>query len=275
MTKWVYHYYYELLPIGQLRYRSVKILKKNQKSKDVYLRETWITNRVMLVFAAVVLGLWGFSSLVDGLNYAASYETGLTVARITLALFALATLGSLALVWKNRDAEQEPFRVVTPDLIAGICAVGALGAWLVLRNFSTAMQLLYVLLPALAVLYLVYYIFQREFFLYTLAGALSAFAMWNCGNAVGGAKRLLLALAVIALNGALCWANMKSEDGTFRGFRLRECTGCTKLPMIVYPALALLVAVALVLGAPVAFYLVYGTGAAIFAAAVYFTVKLL
>ena len=129
----------------------MKILKKNQKSKDVYLRETWITNRVMLVFAAVVLGLWGFNSLVDGLNYAASYETGLTAARITLALFALATLGSLALVWKNRDAEQEPFRVVTPDLIAGICAVGALGAWLVLRNFSTAMQLLYVLLPALAV----------------------------------------------------------------------------------------------------------------------------
>lgn len=248
-------------------------MKKNQKSKDNYLRESWITSRVMLVFVAVAVGLWGFNRLATGMDYASSYQNSVTAAKVVLALFAAGLVISLLLAWKKRGSEE--LKVVTPDLTAGICAVGLVGSALLLNNFATAMQLLYVLLPALAVLYLVYYTFQREFFLICSASALSMLAMWNCGNAVGGAKRLLLALAVAALDALLCWANLKSEDGLFRGFRIREAGSCPKVAMVVYPVLALLVLAALILGAPVAFYLVYATAALLFAGAVWFTVKLL
>jgi len=257
-----------------MRYRSVKILKKNQKSKDNYLRESCITGRVMLVFVAVAVGLWGFSRLANGLDYASSYQSALTAARVTLGVFAAGLAGCLFLSWKNRGGE-ESLKVLTPELGVGVCGAGLVGAWLMLRNFTTAMQMLYVLLPVLAVLYLVYYMFQREFFLLCTASALSMFAMWNCGNAVGGYKRILLALAVIVIDALLFYANKESKDDLFRGFRVREAGACPKLAMVAYPVLALLVLLAFVLGAPVAFYLLYATAAMLFAAAVYYTVKLL
>ena len=262
-----------LPPVRQIPYRSVKILKKNQKSKDNYLRESWITSRVMLIFVAVGVALWGFSRLANGMDYASSYQSAIAATRVVLGIFAAGLAISLVFVWKKKFCGE--YQVITPDLTAGICAAGLLGSALLLRNFTTAMQMLYVILPVLAVLYLVYYAFQREFFLLCSASALSMFAMWNCGNAVGGIKRLLLALAIIALDLLVCYANMKSENGLFRGIRVREEGGCPKLPMVAYPVLAALVLVSLVLGAPVAFYLVYGTAALLFAAAIWFTVKLL
>jgi glycosyltransferase involved in cell wall biosynthesis len=71
-----------------------------------------------------------------------------------------------------------------------------------------------------AVLYLVYYTFQREFFLLCASGALSMLAMYACGSA--GLKRVLPALAAIAVNGLLLYANLKGEKGLFRGFRVRR-----------------------------------------------------
>ena len=248
-------------------------MKKNQKSKENYLRESCITNRVMLVFVAAAVGLWGFSRLSNSMNYAATFFGARTAAQVILALFLAGTAAALYFVYKTRSWETAGYKVVTPGLIAGFCGCGALGAWLMLRNFASAMQLLYVMLPVAAVLYLVYYTFQREFFLLCASGALSMLAMYACGSA--GLKRVLPALAAIAVNGLLLYANLKGEKGLFRGFRVREAACCPKAAVAAYPVLTLLVLAALVLGSPLSVYLLYVTGGLLFVAAVYFTVKLL
>lgn len=251
----------------------MKILKKNQKSKENYLRESCITNRVMLVFVTVAVALWGFSRLVSGMNYVSSYWTARTAAWVVLGVFVAGLAASLLWAWKNRGKANAEYKVLTPELLAGFCAAGVLGAWLILRNFAVAMQMLYVLLPVLAVLYLVYYTFQREFFLLCAASTLSMLAIWSCGS--GGLKKILLVLAALALDGLLFYANLKCENGTFRGIAVREAKGCAKLPMVAYPVLIALVLAAMILGNPVSVYLLYASAALLFCAAVYFTVKLL
>ena len=199
-------------------------------------------------------------------------------------------------------------------IIAGVCLVGAVacGAWFVVRTRAkkelafvpmvltvtllvmsvsavlvritvSALGLLCVLVPAGAVLALVYYLYQREFFLSVCAVAVSMLGLWlirkNSGahDLVVTAYVVLAALALIALVILAVW--IKKNNGVLK---LCCCKytfnpkngGMTPVMATGLICLAALVA-GLLTGAVAAFYLLFALLAVLLVLLAYYTVKLM
>ena len=139
------------------------------------------------------------------------------------------------------------------------------------------MQMLLLLVPALAGLALVFYLYQREFFLAATASGMAALALWFVRYANGASYEVALILVAIVLVLAVALF-LKKHDGALP---LKTpvpflTPGCS-YSVILASCLASIVVVvaALVAGAAAAYYLIFVMLAWIFALFVYYTVKMM
>ena len=135
--------------------------------------------------------------------------------------------------------------------------------------------------PALGVLMLVFYLYQKEFFGCAIAGGLGILGMWIFRTSVRGSTYygyLVVALVIIAL-GAVLAVSLKKKNGAIiikgKEFALLQ-------PGAAYPAYyltavisAVILLAPLALGAAVAYYAIWVMAAWLFILAVYFTSKLM
>ena len=139
----------------------------------------------------------------------------------------------------------------------------------------------YMIVPLFAVLYIVYHIYQRDFFVFTLLSGGAGLAFYGIYSAGQQQKydllRLMLTIAgiavfILALLGALYF---KSTEGTFKNRRV-FAKGTNYLPhFILYGISAVGFVLSLVLGAGIAFYMIFGVAAVLLVSAVYNTIKLI
>ena len=160
-------------------------------------------------------------------------------------------------------------------LCIGVCGF-------LLRMFgSTGSSVVLAITPVLAVLILIYYLYQKEFFGCAILGALSILGLWVyrvAGNSSTYFLCLILTVVVAAVGVALS-LKLKKTDGvlTVKGRELALLT-----PDASYMAFYISAVVALVLllcplalGAAVAYYSIWAIIAGLFILAVYFTSKLM
>ncbi len=135
--------------------------------------------------------------------------------------------------------------------------------------------------PALGVLMLVFYLYQKEFFGCAIAGGLGILGMWIFRTSVRGSTYygyLVVALVIIAL-GAVLAVSLKKKNGAIiikgKEFDLLQ-------PGAAYPAYyltavisAVILLAPLALGAAMAYYAIWVMAAWLFILAVYFTSKLM
>ena len=146
-----------------------------------------------------------------------------------------------------------------------------------LTDGTNGMSMLYWLVIAWAVLALVFYIYQREFFLGASACGMSVLALWFVRYGTAGRPETLLVLAAIVVVGlGALW--LKKNDGVLsEKMNLQFLPKKTSYAVLLVTCLASLAAVvvAMVAGDMVAYYLMFVMVAWLFALFVYYTVKMM
>ena len=170
----------------------------------------------------------------------------------------------------------------------GLWAAGA-GAFLALSSvvmygiYPRGGQVLCAAVPVLAVLALVYYLFQREFFVSSVILGGTMFTLWVLGRGLGTANwnTKVIAGAVVVLVGlAVLFAltrKVEKSEGKWTGKKEIAvfAPACNyKALYAVYAAAAVLIALALILPATV-FYTMWLSGILLFVLAVYYATKLM
>ena len=208
----------------------------------------------------------------------------LALEKVLMVVTGLGILGGVAcgvLAWKKLAAGQgNPFAIAL--CAAWLLALGV-SAGLVVRFGQSAMQVLYVLVPAGAVLALVYYLYQKEFFFAACGTGVGLLGLWLVRKNSGRHDVLVslyMILGVLFLLGLIVlMVKLKKADGvlTVKEKTLALLTKQSNFLLVIVSSLVSLAAMiaGLLLGGTVAFYLLFALLAWLFVLLVYYTVRLM
>lgn len=264
-------------------YLGVNSLKNNKNTTAAQTKKSdYITNKLLLVFTlafAMILFLMNMSRMMK------SNTTWVLAENITKGVFwagiVLIVGGIVMAVLEHKCGRDTKYVLFTGKNIAragGFIAVctGALSL-----VFSPAMlNLLYIFIPALVVLYIIFYSYPREFFMIALASAVAGVAIWLVGSEFVNASAmsvLVIAAAVIVVFAAVTvWAQIKSGKIKLFGreFEVFKADARYAIVYLTY-VLALLLLGAAFLVPDFILYFVLGIVAYIVLIGVYYTVKLI
>ena len=170
-----------------------------------------------------------------------------------------------------------------PSVLAWVCgALLVIAAVTYLFN-AAGVHFLCALVPAAAVIALVYYLYQREFFVITLLSAVGIVGLWILRRAAGGHQAVVYAYmaagAVVILAAALGCRAMQKSGGilTLGGKKVALFHRNASYGMVYLTCAVVAVAAAagLLLGTGAAYYLMIALVGWLFVMAVYYTVKLM
>ncbi len=195
-------------------------------------------------------------------------------------------LAALVALWhvgaKKKNPETGIFRIV----LAAFFAALAVCALLFLRLGEVSVPVLLVVVPSLAGIMMIYYLYQKEFFIISLVCGMGILGLWMFRASSSQHQKLFFAyvavvLCVLAAIVALSYLSGKGNGRVKLGSRSLEYLGPMTNRNVVYIACAL-VAVTLLLamvmgafGAVIAYYSILVLVIWVFVMAVYFTSKLM
>lgn len=170
-----------------------------------------------------------------------------------------------------------------PGVLFGVFLTALVISVVTYRFYGAGVQFLCGIVPAAAVLALVYYLYQHEFFAVTVLSALGLVGLWLFRRAGSAHQPLLygyiVVLAVILVAAVLLCRSMSNHGGalTLGGKKLQVFSHNASYGMIYLTCaiVAVAVAAALALGTGAAYYLIFALVGWLFVMAVYYTVKLM
>lgn len=259
--------------------------KKNaarKKQEDIALTRalSWFGAAMALEFLLLLVNKYYVNFTADSASINLALAMGVVVKVTTvLGLIGGAVCGFFG--WKRFKADGTlPFLwlVLAVSLLAlGLCS------GLIVLFYRAAVELLYILIPAAAVLALVYYLYQKEFFFSACGVGIGLLGLWLVRKN-SGTHDLLVALYTVAgevvlLAILLLLMKLKKEHGVLT-VKETQFTILSKqsnyLPMFLSCTLGVLALVAgLLLGSTAAFYLLFVLLAWLFVLLVYYTVKMM
>lgn len=265
-------------------------MKKKTTQYDEYM-----TNMILGVFTFAFLMIVGLMATYRGYGRVESIATTI---RLVYGFSAFAALAAVAgAVWEYQSRKKgidNKFKVIRGRNLSAVSAFAAFCALVAARFFVDGIKVLYIIIPAAAVLVLIYLIYSFEFFFISLIMAAAGFLMWYFSKAYYAlpiTKIDLTALlsdltfyvgitAITALLVAALVVYLSSRDsGKLRvGKRsIKLFLPSTKYRLIYLSiALSLLCTIsAMVFGSMVAYYLLFVAFGYLFILAVYYTVKLM
>ena len=260
-------------------------MAKSNVGKKPISEEEYTTNKVLTVFSVCLLGVLVLMVLQRLLSYANTWETGVLVSRILLGIGVLGIICSVVLLVREASCKRSTARRILCGrnvLIASIVLVAAMSA--ILYMGVGPIKMLYVVLPVLAVYYLVYHSYAREFFLIALDTGVGVGLMWLVHRAIDSATyawmpyAALGAAVVLTIAQLACVASLRSKNGkiTYRGKKINMQFSRNAYTMLTITPVLMTVLVAAVLFAPAHILIAMGVAAAyLFITAVYYTVKLM
>lgn len=252
------------------------------KQEDIALTRAliWFGAAMVLEFLLLLVNKYYINFTADSASISLAMVLS-SVIKITtvLGLLGAAVCGFFG--WKHiKDKGVFPFLWLV--LTATALAVG-ISSGLIVLFYRAAVELLYILVPAMAVLALVYYLYQREFFFSACASGVGLLGLWLVRKNSGAHNLVVIlytALGVVSLLAILLLVlNLKKNQGilTIKGNQLPILSKqCNYLPVFLSCAFGLLaLAAGLLLGSTVAFYLLFVLLAWLFVLLVYYTVKMM
>ena len=246
-----------------------------RRQEDIALQRglLWVVGAIALEALLVLVNRFYIKfSLTDaGIR---TYETLHDVFRVLhVALPAAAVLALLWTVWQLKQRKKYGLPLIVTIALAALTVC----VHVVLKFEAAGLSMLYWLVIAWAVLAMVFYIYQREFFLGASACGMSVLGLWFARYGAVGRMEAVLIIAAIAVVGlAALW--LKKNDGALPGKEaVQFLPKKTNYAVLLDTCLASLAAVivAMLVGGTVAYYLVYVMIAWLFALFVYYTVKLM
>ena len=208
-----------------------------------------------------------------------SVEPGKVVEAYHMLSIALPVCFVVLLLW-TVVAWRASRSVKLPGILTGICLVLAVCAVIIYNYYEKGINFLFIAVPAVAVLALIYYLYQREFFFAAVLSTLGLLGVKIAPQTPNNARTAygyLAALAVVLLASAVCFRLLQARKGRWLvGGKVREILPKNANYAMLYVTCGLVAAVviaALVLGA---LALLYGVLVAwLLILAVYYTVRLM
>lgn len=257
---------------------SEKRTVRNQK-EDVVLNRTliWFGAAVVLEFLLLLLNRYYITPKASEI----AFQGALLAAFPTIiGVSAVGFVASLVwLVLKHRAGKTH----LLPGVLTGVFASVLVISVTTFRFFATGVQFLCWLVPAVAVLGLVYYLYQREFFTITVLSGLGILGLWIFRRSNGGHLSTIYGYAaavavVLVLTILLCRSAQRSQGMLTRGtkkFRLFHKNANYGMIYLTSGIVAAALAVGLLMGMAAAYYLIFVLVAWLFVMAVYYTVRLM
>ena len=253
----------------------------SQKRADKEHQDNRTLNRVYYVF---LLGLAAECYLIMAYRSFAFGNIGSTLAWnkfLTVAMWAglaLLIIGAAAAFLKKQDRKLRTIMT----WVAGVGAFFFASSWIMTRFFTNGLGVtaMCVLVPILAVLALIYLLYQHECAVSTVILGGAMFSVWLRGATVSSEHWRLPVIAgcvivVLGLAAALFLADKARRDGgrlwKFRIFSV-ECDYRILYGVLAAAAVSVLLAV---IFPAVSYYLMWVLGVLLFAELVYYTTKLM
>ncbi len=254
--------------------KEERLARKEREDQALNRVLWWFGGAVVLEFFVLLLNRYFIN--FNTRNFAAAAGIFRFLQIFSAVCLALAVVfGVLWMLWRKGQKKG--------TFLFGVCALIALAlflcAFIAGMWKDTGVQLLYVAVPVVAVLALVYYLYQREFFLVAIQGGVALFAMWAYTKLIYVNAPLvygiLIAAAVLAVAAAALAAVLQRSKGRLGKKRILS-KRCNYVPLYLASAVTLLaVILAFCFGISVAYGALLGVVAWLFGAAVYYTVHLM
>lgn len=236
----------------------------------------WIAGGSVLEFLLLLLNRYYSHYTVEQIDLRVALGSAVKI----LAVAALVCAAAAGLWWNA--ARKSGRGSALPGLLTIFMAGVSVSCFCTWFMGSTGLRLMYIGVPVVIVLALIYYLYQREFFLVACLCVVGLLGIWVCSRALGGsyayAAYLYLALAaVVTVGGALVCRRLQAGSGAMelKGKRMRILPKDANYALLYVTAIVtLLVLIAAVLAVPT--MILFGVVAAwVLIMAVYYTVKLM
>lgn len=248
--------------------------EERRRQEDIALQRglLWVVGAVVLEILLVLVNRCyiNYPLTDEGIDRFLALDVVLRVLRIAASAAAVAALGYTG--WRLKEKKKFGISLVAALALAAV----AVCTHVTVKFQSSGVSMLFWLVVAWAVLALVYYIYQREFFLGAAACGMSVLGLWFVRY--GGLKEsILLLIAVAIVLGAVLW--LKKNGGAVsiskQTFQFLPQTASYTVPLATCAASLAALLAAMVMGGMVAYYLMFVMVAWLFALFVYYTVKLM
>ena len=178
----------------------------------------FIANKAMCVFGLAILGILGLVGISRAANTSAGYVSVLNLRWVAIAVGAVGLICAVVWLLKDKKRETEPMRYFS-GIDLGVLSLLILVSGLLLCFFDvlSVTRVLYILFPACAVLYLVFILLPRSFFLQTLLCGGGLRCMWVVSRSVTRTA-LFAAILGLVLTALFCvfFFLLKKGDGTLK-----------------------------------------------------------
>lgn len=249
--------------------------KEKRRQEDQTLNRVlgWFAGAVVLEFLLLLLNRFyiHFDASGTGLAYGLARMLEILAG---VGLAAAVGCGVWLGLWKVKGKElTRPGVCLSASLAVAGCAVVA-RVWK-----DVGVQFLYIIVPVSAVLILIFWLYQRDFFLIALQGGVALLGMWAYRKLFASHPGVVygvfaLALAVAVGMAALTWRLQKS-DGRWGTRQVLDKDASYPLLYISSGVTVVSLAAALALGLTAAYVALFVVVAWLFAAAVYYTVRMM
>lgn len=253
--------------------KEARWAKKQKEDQALNRVLWWFGGAVVLEFFLLLLNRFYINFDADGVALARGIFRFLRI--FAWVCFAAAVASAAWWGVQRRKAGKTflPGALCVTSLVLTVCClVAGIGR-------STGVKFLYVCVPVMAVLALIYYLYQREFFLVAVQGGMVLFAMWTYRELIYShalsVHIIFLVIGVLTLAAVVFFYVLQKHDGVLGKLRiLPKKTNYAPL-YIAAGITAVSLSLALILGATVAYGLLFAMVAWLFGVAVYYTVRLM
>lgn len=253
--------------------KEARAAKKQKEDQALNRVLWWFGGAVVLEFLLLLLNRFYINFNAEGAALARSIFRFLRGFAWVCLASAVATAAWWMLRRKKGGKTFLPGALFISSLVLAVCCfVAGIGR-------GMGVKFLYVCVPVMAVLALVYYLYQREFFLVALQGGVALFALWFYYNFFGRANALVYGVLAVVLALSVAAAAvlfvLQRGKGTLGKARLLP-RKANYLPMYIAAGVtALAVLIALIFGQSAAYAAIFGVVAWLFGVAIYYTVRLM
>ena len=251
-------------------------MAKSNVGKKPISEEEYTTNKVLTVFSVCLLGVLVLMVLQRLLDYADTWRIGRITVGVLLAAGVAGIIWGIVLLARELSGKREKGRriicgrnVLIASVILTLCMalIGYVG--------TQPIKMLYVILPVLAVYYLIYHSYAPEFFLIALDSGIALGLMWLTHRSLATPENAWRAYAALGIAAVLTVVQLACI-WKLRGKTVDSHFSRNAYTMLTITPLLMTVLVAAVLLAPNHMLIAMGVAAAyLFVTAVYYTVKLM
>jgi len=255
--------------------------KKLQKNDSDY-----ISNKVLTMFLLALIGVFLLMLVYRLLTHGSTFIYGLYIVR------GFFTVGLAAVVYglirygierKNKSGGQRKMITSANIVVIGLLLLFS-AVSLLYYDFTVSIKMLYILLPTIAVLYLIFQTYPREFFSISIISATGAPFIWMLSKALNGGDGkkplyiLIAGLALMVAEAVLVLAASKNKGGIslFNKKLFLLSQGENLFPVLISSLIVVLsLMLSFAFGAMFAFYCIFAVFIYLFIAAVFYTVKMM